>query len=137
MTMRLNVGMSAGVGMLAAVAVMAVAVATKVGPSSGPVRAEESPRFDDSWRAAAVPLALKKADMERMVQEEPRKVKTVPVVEPMPTIAPEPVMEEKEVRKRSVRSVLHEKRHAPRDICTRHKMRKVITRGGKSWRCKK
>jgi hypothetical protein len=27
--------------------------------------------------------------------------------------------------------------HAPRDICTRHGMHKVITRGGRSWRCRR
>ena len=27
-------------------------------------------------------------------------------------------------------------RHAPPDICARHGMHKVVTRGGKSWRCR-
>jgi hypothetical protein len=30
-----------------------------------------------------------------------------------------------------------EKPAPERNICTRHKLRKVITRGGKSWRCKR
>jgi hypothetical protein len=27
--------------------------------------------------------------------------------------------------------------HSERNVCTRHKMRKVITHGGRSWRCRK
>jgi hypothetical protein len=28
-------------------------------------------------------------------------------------------------------------RHASGDVCTRHGMRKVVTRGGRSWRCRR
>ena len=40
------------------------------------------------------------------------------VIEPVPIAAP-----------------IARPRTRPADICTRHRMHKVITRGGKSWRC--
>ena len=54
-------------------------------------------------------------------------VRTIPIDKPVKMDPP--------LKPTAVASV---ERPAPeRNVCTRHQMRKVITRGGKSWRCRK
>ena len=45
-------------------------------------------------------------------------------------VEPAPIVEQ-------VKPKREHKRHVELDICQRHGMHKVITRGGKSWRCKR
>jgi hypothetical protein len=54
-------------------------------------------------------------------------VRTIPIDKPV-KLDPPP-------KPTAVASV--EKPAAERNVCTRHKLRKVITRGGKSWKCRK
>jgi hypothetical protein len=59
-------------------------------------------------------------------------IKNLPVRIIVPAIVPPPP-EPKPVKPRQVASI----RYQPGDICTRHGMHKEVTRGGKSWRCRK
>ena len=55
-------------------------------------------------------------------------VRTIPIDKPVKLDPPPP----------KPTAVASAERSAPeRNVCTRHKLRKVITRGGKSWRCRK
>jgi hypothetical protein len=54
-------------------------------------------------------------------------VRTIPIDKPVKLDPP--------LKPTAVASV--EKPAPERNVCTRHKLRKVITRGGKSWRCKR
>ena len=54
-------------------------------------------------------------------------VRTIPIDKPVKMDPP--------LKPTAVASV--EKPAPDRNVCTRHKLRKVITRGGKSWRCKR
>jgi hypothetical protein len=95
-------------------------------------------RFDSTWNDVAVQAV--KADAEpvrkiEIVRPEPRPVKTERIVlnepEPIQVASAPPEVEAGPVwRKR-------EKTRRGGDVCTRHGMRKVMTRGGKSWRCRK
>jgi hypothetical protein len=88
-------------------------------------------QFDTAWLDVMKPLALKKGDMDRRTVvpvPEPKVVTTVPV--PVDTMEePSPALT------RKIKAVPTQRGH--RDICQRHKMHKVITRNGKSWRCRK
>jgi hypothetical protein len=91
-------------------------------------------RFTRSWNdvmSVASASALKKADQERVaakpVAAERITTPDAPAVAP-PVIA---VQEDKPAR-RSRRYATVET-----NVCTRHHMRKVSVRGGRSWRCKR
>jgi len=59
----------------------------------------------------------------------PMPVPTVPTFEPPPQVEQPPRRE----RPPKVRR----QQNAGGDICARHKLQKIVTRGGKSWRCSK
>lgn len=102
--------------------------------SRPPKGAHDPPQvFEDHWPV------MKKADRLPVVEPQP------PVVQPSPSPAivmqqdqeltqgnviitnPKPKQEEEAPRRH----------HEESNICTRHGMHKVITRGGRSWRCQK
>jgi len=80
-------------------------------------------------------------------------VRTIPITNPEPaasliapardalkrledvSLTPPPEAEEDPPRKRKVKA--KRERHASANVCSRHGMRKVTTRGGKSWRCRR
>jgi hypothetical protein len=81
----------------------------------------------------------------------PKVVKSIPIVKPPPQ-APEPIVERHEPpelygepegvwpRPAKARRQRVAERKAPADradICQRHRLRKVITNGGRSWRCRR
>jgi len=133
----------------AAVVALVTVVAVQRSPSAepkqarivtAPVKVLTAPvRFDDAWGDIAT-HALKKADAEVPVRQiaiiktdEPRVVKTERV---LPPAAMPPVMRvEAEDEVRQVKRVRYA--GGGGDVCSRHKMRKVMTRGGKSWRCRR
>jgi len=78
--------------------------------------------FDEVWREAAVNSALKSASL-RLTQPTPIKTEVI-----LPTVIAKP----EELTPKLKRKLVVE-----RDVCQRHGMRKVTTRGGKSWRCKR
>lgn len=83
------------------------------------------------------------------IVREPTPVKTERIAletpPPAPTVAPPPVIMPPVVpqeddppparRKRERHASMASSRGG--DVCTRHHMRKVVTRGGKSWRCRR
>jgi hypothetical protein len=88
--------------------------------------------------AVADALAERRGSEERAAPKADRLPLPAPAVSlPAPIEAAAPV-ELRTLKLASVgdfRQARAERRH--RDICTRHGMRKVITRGGKSWRCRR
>jgi len=92
-------------------------------------------RFDDSWNDIMNPLkfAALKAEIEKpvVIEPKPRTVTTERVILAVPAVLPDEEVSAPPVRQRV-------KRVQQRgDVCTRHRMHKVVTRGGKSWRCRK
>jgi hypothetical protein len=93
-------------------------------------------RFDLAWSDVMVPMALKKADMDR--------VRTIPLAKPVVTerVVPDPVatppVEEAldapapRHRRRQVKTERTERR----DVCARHGQRKVMV-GKYRWKCRK
>jgi hypothetical protein len=77
-------------------------------------------------------------------------VRTIPIIPeaafadrwqvPAPIPAPAPAAESQQFPIKLTPAPRQAEAHAERserDICTRHRMHKVITRGGKSWRCRR
>ncbi len=95
---------------------------------------------------AEMPLT-KKADR---LQPEVHAVRTIAITQPEPPaeaiaataaerlrdvkLTPPPEADEPPPRRRKKAT---ETREARGDVCSRHNMRKVTTRGGKSWRCRR
>jgi len=89
------------------------------------------------------------------IYDPPRRVRTIPIMQPVkeevkteeqsarPLVAPvdrsnNDVGHAIEDRSSSVRRTKRLNiRYAYRDICARHKMRRVVTNGGRSWRCRR
>ena len=84
--------------------------------------------FDDRWRVPAAPQTEPQAATPQADAADQRPVQRRSDPDPEPE--PEP---------RKVRHVHHHHHHAESrgNVCTRHGMHKVITRGGKSWRCRR
>ena len=81
--------------------------------------------FADHWTRAAGVVLLMAAMAETMQQPKPvatERIAVAPIDKPVAEVPKAMTIEHP--------------RPKPRDICQRHGMRKVITRGGKSWRCK-
>jgi len=83
-------------------------------------------QFNDAWNESTGPVLLKAASL---ASTEPKPVKTVAVT---PDIEPDVVVIKEE--KITTKPKQH---HVERDVCQRHGMHKVITRGGRSWRCRR
>lgn len=74
----------------------------------------------------------------RPIDPVPLEPSTIDDLVPVPVKAtPEDEKQAAEEKHRHVRHVEPEERHVEHNVCTRHGMRKVITRHGKSWRCRK
>jgi hypothetical protein len=105
------------------------------------------PVFDENFREAVVALASvtpKAEDKPPPVPREPIVVRTIPIIAAAPAQAPPspvainaniPPDDEATTRKGRLK-YLAKDRTNKRDICARHGMRKVVTRGGRSWRCR-
>ena len=130
---------------IAAMASLLLIFATRQTPSTQEAaaaqvqnQAEFDAAWDDTLRMSGA-TALRKANQERFVSTEPRPVtveRVLPEPAATPTVVP-PVIranveEDDDPKPRRAR-----KRTEQRDVCTRHHMRKVLIRGGKSWRCRK
>jgi len=89
----------------------------------------EGRQFTDAWNNTEIP-PLKKADRFVSVSTEPIPVVVERIAPDAPASAP-PVLLVQDTDKPLAA------RHGRlrMDVCARHHMRKVITRGGKSWRC--
>jgi hypothetical protein len=82
--------------------------------------------FQERWAGDAV--AATKADREPL---------RAPAEEP-PQIEPEKLTRVAQATAVDIQPVRAEARRRPeRNVCTRHGMRKVVTRGGRSWRCRR
>jgi hypothetical protein len=79
--------------------------------------------------ALALLLTATSADAESFAERWPRPL----AVESTSAVMPPVILVQDEDKPIASRH----RRRAATDICTRHGMQKVITRGGKSWRCRK
>jgi hypothetical protein len=94
-------------------------------------------RFTRSWNdvmSVASASALKKADRERVAAADPKPVATERITTPDApvTVPPAIAVQEDKPARRSRRYATVET-----NVCTRHHLRRVTTRGGRSWRCKR
>lgn len=104
----------------------------------------EEDRFDAAWADAFQTAVAKKQDRIRQIEmvstDDPKPVRTERVMPDVPAAMP-PVMVQEEELPAAKPHRHHRIRTASADtgsnVCTRHKMHKVVTRGGKSWRCKR
>jgi hypothetical protein len=104
-------------------------------PAPAPVAtAVAKPVFAERFDVPNEPAVLKKAD--RLKIEQPVPVATsdpVPVkTESIVLARPDQPVEVKPVARKKTT-----KREVRHDVCTRHHMHKVVTRGGRSWRCRR
>jgi hypothetical protein len=104
-----------------------------------------SERFDAAWADAfQTAVVAKKQDKVRQIEmvatTDPKPVLTERVMPDVPAAVP-PVVVQEDEEQPAVKRRHHRIRTASADtgsnVCTRHNMRKVVTRGGKSWRCKR
>jgi hypothetical protein len=99
-----------------------------------PIRVEApEERFDRAWSDVMVPVALKKADMER--------IRTIPLAKPVITerITPAPVATPPMEEALDAPAPTHRRRQVKtdrRDVCARHGQRKVMV-GRYRWKCRK
>lgn len=89
-------------------------------------------RFQEAWNdvmSVAKAETLKKADRDRVIEySEPKVIVAERIAPDAPAaVSPVPIAAKPAVKHR---------RHIHRDVCTRHGKRKVMTRGGRSWRCR-
>jgi len=99
-------------------------------PITVAVAAEE--QFDDAWTDTMQPLALRKADLEKTLATttEPKPVAAERILLDVSTKVPPVIVSFAEDKPRHRRHAEH------RDVCPRHGKHKVVTRGGRSWRCR-
>lgn len=123
---------------LAGVGIFTLLMVFAVQRSPAPADAAEEDRFDEAWIDIMRPLALKTADIEHTASTEPKPVVTERIIPSAPDGAPTsmpPVLAVVDDDDKPSPASRH--RRQPRDICSRHNMRKVAIRSGKSWRCRK
>jgi hypothetical protein len=105
-------------------------------PATERIEMQAESRFDAAW---ADIMPMKKADRLQLVSvraPEPTPKHPDTATEPPAMMPPLVVVEDQPglVRRKHTRASA--KYTVASDVCSRHKMRKVVTRGGKSWRCK-
>ena len=111
---------------LAGITAAGIIAAITYGRAPAPVVAAEPdrPSFDMVWHDAAVPTTIKAESLRpRFVQLEPVKTEPAAVVD-----IPEPA--------RVTRRWQPKRKHAERNVCTRHNMKKVMV-GKYRWRCRR
>jgi len=106
-----------------------------------------SERFDAAWADAfqtAVlrktdPLQVRKIDMTAATLEQPKPVVTERIMPDAPAKVPPVLVVQEADEQPAARRRHHRIRTASveSNVCTRHGMHKQVTRGGKSWRCKR
>jgi hypothetical protein len=122
---------AAGAAMLTLLMVFALQRApAPASASASQARAGEH-RFDAAWRdTVAVIPPLKKADRLQVTSTEPKVTERVPPApDALVSVPPVILVQDEEPALRH--------RRAERNVCSRHGMRKVVTHGGRSWRCKR
>jgi hypothetical protein len=127
-------GVKVMLGCVGILTVLAFFATQRIPEPTDPIRVDPADpvmeaQFDRAWSDVMVPMALKKADMER--------VRTIPLAKPVTTerVVPDQPVEEATEDTPAPR---HRRRQKDgHNVCTRHGMKKVVTRGGKSWRCRK
>jgi hypothetical protein len=135
------------VGSTALVALVSVLIITRVPGGKARVVAPPESRFDVAWADGFQTAVKAKTDREPL-RNEPvteRTVRTIPIVVPPPPPPPEaarvvelpdtPPSAPPEATSR--RPKYHRIQRSRGDVCARVGWRKVVTRGGKSWRCQK
>ena len=136
-------------------ALVVVALVTTLHAATRAVAPAKAPpvlaqRLDDALAdaKAAEPkkadVLVRKIDMSKQAEVESKMVKTERITAPPAPIFAAPQIQQdrqveqvRQVQEEAPAPVVRRQRVAQveRNICTRHNMRKVITRGGKSWRC--
>ena len=109
-----------------------------------PAPTVEEARFDAAWADLFQTAVAKRQDRVRqieLVSSDPKPVQTERIMPDVPAAAP-PVVVVQEEEQPAARPRRHHRIHTASadtgsNVCTRHKMHKEITRGGKSWRCRK
>jgi hypothetical protein len=108
-------------------------------------------KFDAAWANDFQAAVLKKQDRIRVIgiNREAVPAEPVPVttevirIDPTPTVPklvalPDDALDETGTEpKYSKRTKRQRIARAEHNVCTRHHMRKVVTRGGRSWRCRR
>jgi hypothetical protein len=147
-----------GMGAIGVFSLLVIYSASKAITATPPPKSALAQRFDDAAADTAKANALNKGDRERIFRkidmsklaafEEPKPVATERIMPHAPptmaiaAAAPLPVTPEVEddppppprARAKRHAAVTHQT-PTRGDICTRHKLRKIVTRGGKAWRC--
>ena len=115
-------------------------------PPPAPVPVQAEARFDAAWSDSFQTAVAKKQDKVRQIEmavaTDPKLIPTERIMPDAPAKVPPVVLVKEEEERPAVR---HRRHHRIRvasvdtesNVCVRHKMHKVYTRGGKSWRCRK
>lgn len=82
-------------------------------------------------------VAMPKADRLPLPPAEPMALLAKAYADRQMVEAPAPVTVVRIDGPQTVGTTVSVRRHHPTDVCARHGMRKVITRGGRSWRCRR
>lgn len=79
---------------------------------------------------------VRKIELDRVATNEPTPVVTERISPDVPAKVPPVVLTSDEEDRPAAR---HRRRYAESEsnVCTRHHMRKVVTHGGRSWRCRR
>jgi hypothetical protein len=124
---------------------MVFAIQRLPGETAAAAPTVEEARFDAAWADTFQTAVAKKQDRVRQIElvstTDPKPVPTQRIMPDAPATAPPVVLVQEEEEQPAVKRRSHRIRTASADtesnVCTRHKMHKVVTRGGKSWRCKR
>jgi hypothetical protein len=94
-------------------------------PAPAMAMASLEPKFEDRWEDP---------ELAALMKQDRLPVKALSGTAP---VAVEVAVVRTDEPKTARTTVSVRRHHRERDICSRHNMRKQITRGGKSWRCRK
>ncbi len=96
-----------------------------------------SPRFDDAWHDTmrVIPERTRKGDRLQIASAEANPVVTERILAPdVPARAPPVILVSDDGDTPTIR---RHRRKLHMDVCMKHKMHRVETHGGRSWRCRK
>ena len=120
----------AGIAMLSAVTAI-----YHIPAPAAPITLGLTPKPDPAWASSFEVAMARKQDKIRTIELskiEPVPVHTERVTVPADVIIPPVTPPDAKPVAKPVRT-----RHAESDVCSRHNMRKVSIRGGRSWRCRR